>query len=139
MDDTRVNSTPGCLEGSHEPLLSGSADYAAKEPPSRFSNIRSVLIVCGLVGIFFSNSMSNGLVVVGLPYIVSDLRVPNHLLLWYAQALSPIIIPLRSIAKNKPGRRFHRRMLHPSFASRRRPKIANHNPFIADYRTHAFF
>lgn len=129
MENTRVSPVSGRLDDSDEPLLGGSAANA-KELYPRFSNTRLVLIVCGLVGISFSNSMSNGLMVVGVPYIASDLHIPNHLLLWYECPLFPIGICLRLIAKMNKASVFI--LVRSGLFFNRQANLANRNYLITD-------
>ncbi len=57
-----------------------------------FSKGRSVFVIAILTGIIFASSMSTGFLTVGLPRIAKDLRLQNHLLLWYVLTFSPILV-----------------------------------------------
>ncbi|EAS32112.3 MFS transporter [Coccidioides immitis RS] len=80
-DGTRPVSRSSYSDGSEEPLIGKVNDEGGFQYP-RLSKIRSVLIIASLAGTNLSSSMSHGLITVGIPYIASDLRLPDHLLLW---------------------------------------------------------
>lgn len=51
-------------------------------PASELSIWRTVLVITTLAGLAFANSMSIGLVTIGLPVIAADLDLAQNLLLW---------------------------------------------------------
>lgn len=51
-------------------------------PPVILSRSRTVLVIATLTGVTLANSMSTGLLTVGLPRIAADLRLSEDLLLW---------------------------------------------------------
>jgi hypothetical protein len=54
----------------------------APAPASELSMWRTVLIITTLAGLAFANSMSIGLITIGLPVIAADLDLAQNLLLW---------------------------------------------------------
>jgi hypothetical protein len=54
----------------------------ATAPASELSIWRTVLIITTLAGLAFANSISVGLITIGLPVIATDLDLAQHLLLW---------------------------------------------------------
>lgn len=80
--EERPGSRSSCSNVLEEPLLRKDSRDGPIPHPS-LSKLRSTLIIASLTGITFSSSMSHGLLTVGLPYIAVDLRLPDHLLLWY--------------------------------------------------------
>ena len=54
----------------------------APAPPPELSMWRSVLVITTLAGLAFANSMSIGLITIGLPVIAADLDLAESLLLW---------------------------------------------------------
>lgn len=62
---------------------SGQPVLEDDEAPPRFlSRSRTVLVIATLTGVTFANSMSTGLLTVGLPRIAADLSLSEDLLLW---------------------------------------------------------
>ena len=51
---------------------------------------RSMNVIASLTLVFFVNSVSTGLLTVGIPLIATDLKLSEGLLLWYGQC--PILI-----------------------------------------------
>ncbi|KAI1976501.1 hypothetical protein LOZ53_001771 [Ophidiomyces ophidiicola] len=75
------SSSHSSFSASSEPLLKNDDPRTAVKQP-RISRTVAVFIIGSLSGITFSSSMSHGLLAVGLPYIATDLKLPDHLLLW---------------------------------------------------------
>jgi hypothetical protein len=59
-----------------------SETVLAAGPASELSILRTILIITTLAGLAFANSMSIGLITIGLPVIAADLDLALNLLLW---------------------------------------------------------
>ncbi|KAK5989466.1 MFS-type transporter 1 [Cladobotryum mycophilum] len=104
----------GLLDTPSSPVDSGSVipvndspeltDLTDDEPlkPSGLSLLQTCVVIFGLSGVAFCNSMTAGLLTVGLPVIAEDLDLPEHLLLWpssaYALACGCCLLLAGSIA-----------------------------------------
>ena len=63
-------------------MVLATAPATAPAPASELSMWRTVLIITTLAGLAFANSMSIGLITIGLPVIAADLDLAQNLLLW---------------------------------------------------------
>jgi hypothetical protein len=63
-------------------MVLATAPAPAPAPASELSMWRTVLIITTLAGLAFANSMSVGLITIGLPVIAADLDLAQNLLLW---------------------------------------------------------
>lgn len=88
------NSGPSTVVGSelftrrvlpfeiHGPTPAPLETVLTAGPASELSIVRTVLIITTLAGLAFANSMSIGLITIGLPVIAADLDLALNLLLW---------------------------------------------------------
>jgi hypothetical protein len=63
-------------------MVLATAPALTPAPASELSMWRTVLIITTLAGLAFANSMSIGLITIGLPVIAADLDLAQNLLLW---------------------------------------------------------
>lgn len=66
---SRVDDIPEIL-----PLVESETGFLPKR--------RSIIVIATLTGVNFLSSLSNGLLIVGLPRMALDVNLPTHLLLW---------------------------------------------------------
>jgi hypothetical protein len=66
----------------HSPETISLGDVLATGSALELSIWRTVLIITTLAGLAFANSMSIGLITIGLPVIAADLHLAQTLLLW---------------------------------------------------------
>ena len=64
-------------------LVPQSVEPSADFLPKR----RSIIVIATLAGVSFLNCVSAGFLTVGLPRIAVDVKLPEHLLLWYENDL----------------------------------------------------
>ena len=55
----------------------------AEAPLRELSKGQTILLITTLTGITFANSISMGLITIGIPHIAIDLGLSDNLLLWY--------------------------------------------------------
>ncbi|KAB8247329.1 hypothetical protein BDV35DRAFT_392102 [Aspergillus flavus] len=64
----------------------GSSEDIGDDQRTNLSRTRAVILITTLTGITFVGSMSTGLLTIGLPWIATDLGLPENLLLCLATA-----------------------------------------------------
>lgn len=82
LPDTRtpeLTHENGAIDGNHSEAHIPQS--SAEDAPS-YSIFRTSIIIAAIAGVTTTNSMTTGLLTVGLPKLAEDLNLPNHLLLW---------------------------------------------------------
>ena len=84
VDRTLVQAAPKPSDELGRDVL---VPQSINSEPQFLPHGRSIIVIAALTGINFLSSMSSGLLTVGLPRMAADVKLPAHLLLWYASTL----------------------------------------------------